>query len=109
MAAATAELLPPIGAEPLAPVPMQILVNENDVAWIPHAFADGWLTAQRVTRGIGLAWTPAPEVDGVLLMIAGGNPDQPTDENVTAFISRKGLRQIIADLQSIDAQLAVSA
>ncbi|OJY68674.1 MAG: hypothetical protein BGP16_05410 [Sphingobium sp. 66-54] len=99
------EVLPPEDGDRLPPIPYPILIAENGNGWIPHAFNPGIHVCRPVVRGIGLAWTPAPEVGGLLLCIAGGNPRQPTDEAVATFISRKGLREIIADLQSIDAQL----
>lgn len=100
-----AEVLPSIDAAPFLPFRDPILITPDGDAWIPHAFRLKLISLQPICQGISLAWAPVPEVGKALLVIAGGNSDAPTEESVAAFVSREGLRNLIADLQSIDDQL----
>jgi hypothetical protein len=91
---------------PLPPVPEPLLVDERGHAWVPHAFRQGFVTPRIVARGVGLAWWPVAEADGVILSMAAGHPGAPTEEMVVTFLSREGLRGFVRDLASIEAQLA---
>ncbi|MCP3729290.1 hypothetical protein M9978_02515 [Sphingomonas sp. MG17] len=87
--------------EPLAPMREHILVGPEDgrcVVTNPSGFS----AIAPIGRGIALAWAPAPELGGVALsqFIALG-----PDRGIVTIVSRPGLKRLIADLQSIDAQL----
>lgn len=98
------EILPPIGAEPLAPMRDPVLVSDRGDAWMPHPFYRGMRTLLPLCEGIALAWAPCAPASGILLSLWGGNPDNPSDEAIACTISRNGLRALIRDLQSIDQQ-----
>ena len=73
---------------------------------MPHPFADGWSATVLVCQGVSIGWAPWPTNHAILLSIWGGTPaTRPSEHNVTATLSRDGLRALIADLQAIDAQL----
>jgi len=95
---------PPLAARELPPLSTPVLLDETGSAWIPHAWRAGCFTYTPICEGIGAAWTPVPEIGKVLLAFAGGNPFAPTDEAIAIVLSRDGLRELIADLRSIDRQ-----
>lgn len=87
------------------PMDTPILLSDRGTVFVPHSFYAGVSTELPLSRGTALAWAPFPEVDGTLLVFAGGNPAEPTDESIAVTVSRVGLRALIRDLQSIDRQL----
>lgn len=99
---------PTAAHEPFPPAHDPLLVDESGKAWVPHAFRVGFAAHRSIARGLGVAWWPVQEIDGVVLAIAAGNPAEPTDEAVAATLTRAGLRMLIADLQSIEDQLGAS-
>jgi hypothetical protein len=104
-AAPFAEILPPEAHDALPPISAPVLLGSDGRGWIPHAHRPGMYVEREVAIGIGLAWTPVAEAGRVLLCLAGGNPRNPSDEALTVLVSRQGLREMIADLRSIDDQL----
>ncbi|MFD1103687.1 hypothetical protein [Sphingobium olei] len=102
---ASIDLLPPIAAEPIEPFSIPILLDDNGCAWIPDGFQAGCFRLLPVGEGASLGWAPIPEMNKALISIWGGNPFAPTGEAIAIAISRRGLRGIIAGLQSIDAQM----
>ena len=90
---------------PHAPFVGPILVNDRGEGFFPHAFCPGEVAVLPICRGLATGWTTASDVDGVLLALFAGNPDEPTDESMATLLSRDGLRALIAGLQSIDEQL----
>lgn len=100
-----ASLRLPGDREPLEKMSAPVLLDGAGYAWIPDAHRSGAYQHREVCNGIAIAWAPVPEIERVLLCLAGGHPLDPSDEALTVLITRTGLREIIADLQSIDAQL----
>lgn len=99
------ELLPPIAADPIAPFAIPILLDDRDCAWIPDGFQAGIFHLMRVCEGAALGWAPVPELNKALVTIWGGNPFAPTGEAIALAMSRRGLRGLIAGLQSIEQQM----
>lgn len=90
---------PPPFAEP-------IVVTANGNAWLPYPFRNDHKAFVQVNAGMHLGWSPMPEVSAVLLSIWGTEPsDAFGHHNVTATLTRPGLKALIADLQAIDAAL----
>lgn len=100
-----AEILPPIDAAPIEPFSIPILMDERGVAWLPHGFRPGTFMEMQVGEGASIGWAPIPELNKALVTLWGGNPFAPTDEAIAFVISRRGLRGIIAGLQSIERQM----
>lgn len=107
-----------------APIPLTepVLLNSDGFVLlpVPHHDApivvDARLTSARrmapakvwreLHAGMTLQWSPMPEHGGLLLAWRGGNPDGDRGrDTVASFLTRRGLRAMIADLQAIDAQL----
>lgn len=108
------EILPPehrVGADrpPLAPFALPLLVRNHGRAghygWVPDVWRHGCTRYVELCEGLALGWTPAPEIDRAVLVVMGGNPAAPSDDHVAATLSREVLRALIADLQSIEAQM----
>lgn len=93
---------------PHAPFPDPILINDHGEGFFPQAFWPGTVAVLPICRGLATGWAAAPEVEGVLLALYAGNPDEPTDESMATLLSRDGLRALIAGLQSIDEQLGAN-
>jgi len=87
---------------PMAP---PLLISINGKSWFPDPFIPGAFRLSRISIGLAMGWADAPELGGVVLNFVGGNLEDPTDENVAVSLSREGLRNLIRDLVSIDAQL----
>lgn len=88
------------------PFTAPVVVTPAGNAIVPYPFADGVSATVLVCTGVSLGWVPWPTGDAILLSIWGGTPQtRPSEHNVTATLSRNGLRALIADLQAIDAQL----
>jgi len=103
--AAAANIVELIPAAPLEPLSSPVMHLDDGTAWVPSAFSAGAYENLPVCAGIGVGWTPVPDTDKILIIFAGGNPAAPTREMVVAAISRAGLRRLVRDLRSIDAQL----
>ncbi|PZU13787.1 MAG: hypothetical protein DI606_04255 [Sphingobium sp.] len=99
------ELLPPIEDAPVEPFPFPILLDEAGFAWIPDGFRPGLFQHLPLCEGAALGWAPIPEFNKALIAIWGGNPFAPTGEALALLMSRRGLRGLIAGLQSIEAQM----
>lgn len=97
MTATAPEILPPEGA--FAPMPTAIAFPELGVAAVPHPA--GGATSVELRDGLHLAWAPTEE-DKVLLALFAG---RRAEIGFAVTSSHQGLRELIADLQSIDAQL----
>lgn len=92
------------------PFTAPVVVTPAGNAIVPHPFADGVSATVLVCAGVSLGWAPWPTNDAILLSIWGGTPQtRPSEHNVTATLSRDGLRALIADLQAVDAQLGAPA
>lgn len=103
------------------PITEPVIVNEHGWATIPVPHHDAPIVADlplrgarrlvrhvsaQVHAGLTLQWVPVPEQDGLLLSLWGGSPDGDADKDaVLAFVTRRGLKAIIADLQAIAATL----
>ncbi|EPR09897.1 hypothetical protein M527_07170 [Sphingobium indicum IP26] len=98
------EILPPLADEPVPPFALPVLLDDDGRAWLPHGFRADMFTLTQVCEGIAIGWAPVPELGKVLLHFIGGNPFAPTDEALAAALSKRGLRRMIADLQSIERQ-----
>lgn len=87
--------------------PMQapVLHTDDGTAFVPHAFDFARSVELPLARGVGLAWAPCPPIDGALLIMAGGNLAEPTDDAIAITLSRAGIRALIRSLQSIECQL----
>ncbi len=93
----------PVGPH-FAPMQETLLINARGEAWMPRAFEPRGHTPIPICTGMALAWTPTGA--DAILCFHGGNPGEPTDEQLCALMTREGLRALIAGLQSIDTQLA---
>ncbi|MEO7467384.1 MAG: hypothetical protein ABIV36_10245 [Sphingobium limneticum] len=97
-------ILPPLGEEPLAPMASPIMHLDDGTAWVPNAFVAGAYGNVPICVGGAMGWQPVQEVEQIVLVFQGGNPTAPTGEIVAAALSRRGLRALVRDLQSIDRQ-----
>lgn len=77
-----------------------IVLSSGDRCIVPHP--SGFEAVAPIARGTHLAWAPAKPVGDVALVQFGGNG---APEGLVTILSRAGLRNLIADLQAIDAQL----
>tara|TARA_R110000868_G_scaffold111222_5_gene300444 strand:- start:1348 stop:1716 length:369 start_codon:yes stop_codon:yes gene_type:complete len=91
---------------PLAPMATPLIVTNHGYAWFPHPFVPGAMKETPICHGIGICWANTSELGGAVIHLVGGNDAAPTDEGLAIFISREGIRGLIRDLQSIDAQMA---
>ncbi len=98
----TGEILPPEGA--FAPFPGPLVVGEGPFghdAYFPHPSGGVQLVPYR--DGLFFAWTPIDDAGTIALgMFIGKGAEFGT----AATITHTGLARIIADLQSIHAQVA---
>lgn len=112
MAAVTA-IFPPHGRDPLPPMASHVLLRGDDSAWVPHPFRPGAHVDMRLCAGVAAGWTPlpgyGPNAARAIIVLGGGNPAEPTDEMIAFHISRRGLRELIADLQSVVDQMGEGA
>jgi hypothetical protein len=92
----TATILPPEGAFPPCAVPIVVV---DDHALVPHPL-DGHV-AVALREGVHIAWAPVAG-GGVLLPMFFG---RDAALGVAVSMTRDGFRAMIADLQSIEAQL----
>ncbi|MDQ2736993.1 MAG: hypothetical protein M3Y55_18835 [Pseudomonadota bacterium] len=95
------------GSVPFAPIGTPVVVDERGYAWLPGPYGSGCKIGSYVHAGVRMGWTPVPELHGLLLIQLGGRASDSAfeEEGLTAFLTRDGLRRLIVDLQSIDAQL----
>lgn len=101
-------ILPSPGGErqdPFPPMRAPLIVTERGEAWVPHPFYPDLTINVPLCEGLAVAWAPCTPVHGIILSIWGGNPENPSDESVTATLTRPGLKRLIADLQSIADQM----
>jgi hypothetical protein len=103
--AALPDRAPGLARSPLPPMTSPVLVDDDGRAWVPAAFRAGHYALLPVCEGLALGWTPSAELGRVMLVLVGGNMAEPGDESVVTLLTRTGLRNLIADLQSIDDQL----
>lgn len=90
----------------LPPFSTPVIVRPSGTAILPYPFAEHVNATVMVCAGVSLGWAPWPTGDAILLSIWGGTPQtRPSEHNVTATLSRDGLRALITDLQAVDAQL----
>jgi hypothetical protein len=87
------------------PFPHPLMLAGDRAAWFPNAFAPGHYTMLPICDGLAMGWAPAAELGGVVLCLHGGNAAAPTGEVIATLLSRRGLKRLIGDLQSIDRQL----
>lgn len=87
-----------------SPMTEPLLIDGHGFALMPHAYVSGFHLRTFVAEGMGMTWTPL-SADRIILCLVGGNPAAPTNEALATSISRNGLRELIADLQSIDRQM----
>lgn len=104
-----ATIFPPHGRDPLPPMTSHVLLRGDDSAWVPHPFRPGAHVDMRLCAGVAAGWTPL-SASGVadprvIIVLGGGNNAAPTDEMIAFYISRRGLRELIADLQSVADQM----
>ena len=87
--------------------PMETIVLHSDdgTVFVPHSFDPGRRQELFLSRGVGISWTPFPETGGALIVMAGGNPIEPSDEAIAFTLSPNGLKAMIRSLQSIDHQM----
>jgi len=100
----TAEILGPKAEQPMCPYDGPLVVFEAGHAILPHPH--GEMTMVPIRDGIHLAWTKTPELGGITMFWFAG---QDADVGFATSLTREGLRAIIRDLKSIEAQLDVSA
>lgn len=95
---AEAEILPP----PIRRAPMDgpLIVLTNGCALVEQP--EGYHAPVRVTQGLALGWMPASELGGILINIRDAHC---LADPLATTLTRAGLQNLIADLQSIDAQL----
>lgn len=99
-------IVPPVlSGEPLLPMTRQVFVDDKGGAWVPHAFDPQRMRYGELANGVALGWAPVPESDMVLVSMFAGNPTEPTEDAITIVLTRDGLREVIANLRSIDDQL----
>lgn len=96
--------LPPLGRDMVEPFRSPIYLRDDGTAWVPDAFTAGAYRDQFICEGVAMGWVPIQELGKAILVFAGGNPLAPTDEAVAVALSPRGLRELIADLQSIEQQ-----
>ncbi|EQB15737.1 hypothetical protein RLDS_10705 [Sphingobium lactosutens DS20] len=87
------------------PMSQPALLTDKGTVFAPHLFYPGITVELPVSRGTGLAWAPIPEISNVLLLLAGGNPAEPTDESIAVTLSHAGVKALIRDLQLIERQM----
>ena len=85
----------------------------------PTIVVDQRMTSARIEQktivtalypGLTLQWSQLREQDGLVLSLWGGSPDgDETKDGVACFLTRRGLRSLIRDLQMIAAALEPSA
>lgn len=92
-------------ADLVAPFSVPVLLDEDESAWVPDAFAAGMFRYLPVCEGAALGWAPIPELLRALVVLQGGNPAAPTDEQIAFTISPAGLRGLANDLRSIADQM----
>lgn len=95
----------PVASGTVPPIATPILHTDYSTVFVPHGHYPGMAAELPLSQGLGLAWVPCAEVAGVLLVLWGGNPDDPTDEAIAVTLSRAGMRALIRDLTSIDQQM----
>lgn len=80
-------------------MPGPIIVTETGHVVLPLGIGPAGL--ELLGAGLLLDWAPTPELGGTLLTIAAGGTGR-----IATIINRVALGELIASLQSIDAQLA---
>lgn len=102
------EFLPPARGPRQDPFPAlrdPVLHLDDGTLFVPHPFVEHARSRVPLCDGLMLGWAPCAPAPGVLLSIWGGHAGSPSDESVTATLSRCCLRRLIADLQSIERQM----
>ncbi|MDX3908875.1 MAG: hypothetical protein QHC67_03555 [Sphingobium sp.] len=87
------------------PMPPPLLISCDGKGWFPDPFMPCAFRLTTICAGLAMGWAEAPELGGAVLNFVGGNENNPTDEAVAVTLTREGLRNLIRDLVSIDAQL----
>ena len=95
--------------EGFAPIGVPVVVDGRGYAWLPVPGGQdvvGW----HLKPGLRVAWAPLPGNTGALLHMLAGIVDDPAYETdgLAITLTRDGLRRLIADLQSVEAQLEVA-
>ena len=93
-----AATLPPEPRRP--PIPGPLLVNAAGYGLVEQP--DGTHAPMKLEQGLSIGWMPLPELGGMLLVL--GDAPGPRAAIATT-LTRPGLQGLIADLQSIDAQI----
>ena len=98
------------------PIAAPVLVDEAGRVLLPVPDHDASATAPqphvwcKLHHGLTLQWAPLPEQGDVLLEFRGGSPDGDADRDAAAvYLTRRGLRGLISDLQAIEAHLRASS
>lgn len=91
-----AEILAPVRYPP--PMPGPVIVTESGHAVLPLGIGPAGLAP--LGAGLMLDWAPAPELGGTILTLGANGVDR-----IATVVTRATLRELIASLQSIDAQL----
>ncbi len=100
-----------LGAPP--PFADPVVIDESGVVWLPHPDPDlagsGETIGCYLHAGLRLGWAPMtlPPPGGVLLTLFGGPAAEMgfEEDGVATFITRDGLKALIADLQAIVASV----
>lgn len=100
-----------MGAPP--PFSNPIVIDEQGFAWVPDPVAFPHCSDEAigcyVHAGVMLGWAPMslPAHDGVLLTVFGGPRADALEieDAVAAFVTRDGLKALIADLEAIAASI----
>lgn len=88
------------------PIAQPVMIEEDGHIWLPIAGSDGSIVSVELHAGMTLQWAPMPPQDGLVVEFRGGEPDGAEwRDAVAVFLTQRGLRALIADLQAIDAQL----
>ncbi|WP_439539504.1 hypothetical protein [Sphingomonas sp.] len=77
-----------------------VLLSCGDRCIVPHP--SGHEALAPIARGTHLAWTHANPIGDVALVQFGGNGEP---EGLVTILTRDGLRNLISNLQAIDARL----
>jgi len=91
-----AEILAPVRYPP--PMPAPVIVTEAGQVALPIGIGAAGLVP--LGAGLMLDWAPAPELGGTILTLGANGADR-----IATLVDRATIGELIASLQSIDAQL----
>lgn len=92
------------------PIAAPVLLDSHGRVLLPVPALDDRFHWATVDAGLTLQWAPCPEQDGMLIVLWGGEPGRPpVVDPIAAFLTAKGLRALITDLQAIDAALGAQS